>query len=73
MCIVEQVLAAYLRPAVRVRVVALAKYARVRQVVREEVAQLVNAVACYLCSLAVSVKAVYSDNARVRLAVRATH
>ena len=41
---VKQVLAAHLRPAVRVRVVAPAEYARVRQVVREQVAQPVDAV-----------------------------
>lgn len=43
---VKQVLAAHLRPALRVRIVALAEYTRVRQVVREQVAQLVDAVAC---------------------------
>lgn len=36
-------------------IVALAEYARVGQAVREEVAQLVDAAACHLCLLAVSV------------------
>lgn len=43
---VEQVLAAHPRPAVRIRVVAPAKYARVGQVVWEQVAQPVDAVDC---------------------------
>jgi hypothetical protein len=41
---VEQVLAAHARPAVRVRVVAPAEYARLAQVVREQVTQPVDAV-----------------------------
>jgi hypothetical protein len=41
---VDVVLAAQLRPAVRVRIVARAEHARAGQVVREQVAQLVHAV-----------------------------
>jgi hypothetical protein len=40
---VEQVLAAHSRAAVRVRIVAPAEYTRVRQVVREQGAQPVDA------------------------------
>ena len=67
-CMVEQVLAADPRPAVRVRVVAPAEYARVGQVVREEVAQPVNAVDAVACRprlLAVPVQAVDRDDARL--------
>ena len=59
---VKQVLAAHLRPAVRICVVALAEYARVRQVVREQVAQPVHAVARYPRLLTVSVEAVDCNN-----------
>jgi hypothetical protein len=65
---VEQVLAAHARPAVRVGVVAPAEYARVGQVVQEQVAQPVDAVgvvACCLRLLAVSVQAVNRDDAGV--------
>jgi hypothetical protein len=49
----------------RVRVVTPAEYARVRQVLREEIAQPVDAVARRPCLLAVTVEAVYSDNTGV--------
>jgi hypothetical protein len=52
----------------RVCIVALTKYARVREVVREEVAQLVNAAARRLCLLAVSVQAMDGDDTAVKLA-----
>jgi hypothetical protein len=52
-----------------VRIVAPAEYARVRQVVREEVAQPVDAVSRCPCLLAVTVEAVDSDDAGVRSAV----
>jgi hypothetical protein len=60
---VEQILAAHARAVVSVRIVALAEYARVRQVVREKVAQLVDAVPCRPCLFAMSVEAVHSDDA----------
>jgi hypothetical protein len=66
---VKQVLAAHARAAVRVGVVAPAEYARVRQIVREQVAQPVDAVACCPRLLAVSVEAVHSDDAGVRSVV----
>jgi hypothetical protein len=56
------------RPAVRVRVVAPVEYARVWQVVREQVAQpfdVVDAVACRPRLPAVLVQAVDCDDARV--------
>lgn len=71
LCMVEQVLAAHPRPAVRVGVVAPAEYARVGQVVREQVAQpvdavdTVNAAACRPRLLAVPVQAVDRDDARL--------
>jgi len=68
---VVQVLAADLRPAVRVGVVAPAEYARVGQVVREQVAQPVDAVGAAGCRprlLAVPVQAVDCDNAGPMLA-----
>lgn len=68
---VKQVLAAHLRPAVRVRVVAPAEYTRVWQVVREQVAQPVDAVACYSRLLTVSVEAVDRDDAGLVSAVEA--
>jgi hypothetical protein len=66
---VEQVLAAHARAAVCVRIVAPAEYACVRQVVREEVTQPVDAVARCLRFLAVFVEAVHSDDAGVGSAV----
>jgi hypothetical protein len=68
---VEQVLAAHPRPAVRVRVVALAEHTRVGQVVREEVAQPVDAAARRPCLLAVSVQAMDGDDTAVLLAANA--
>jgi hypothetical protein len=68
---VEQVLAAHPRPAVRVRVVAPTEYARVRQVAREEVAQPVDAAACRPCLLAVSVQTMDGDDTVVLLAANA--
>jgi len=65
---VEQVLAAHTRAAVRVGVIAPAEYARVRQVVREQVAQPVDAVGAAACRprlLAVPVQAVDRDDARL--------
>jgi len=56
----------------RVRVVALAKYTRVRQVAQEQVAQPVNAIDAatrYLRLLAVPVQAVHRDDARLVSAV----
>ena len=68
---VVQVLAAHPRPAVRVRVVAPAEYARARQVVRQQVAQPVDVIACCPRLLAVSVQAVDRDDAgRVSAAER---
>jgi hypothetical protein len=60
---VIQVLAAHLRPAVCVRVVAPAEYARARQVVRQQVAQPVHTVARRPRLLAVAVEAMDRDNA----------
>ena len=63
---VEQILAAHTRPAVRVRVVAPAEYARVRQVLWKEVAQpvdAVDAVARRPRLLAVPVQAMDRDDA----------
>jgi hypothetical protein len=68
-CMVEQVLKAHAGAAVCVRIVAPAEYARVGQVVREEVAQPVDAVFRRPRLLAVTVEAVDSDDAGVRLAV----
>jgi hypothetical protein len=67
--VVIEILGAYARVAVRVGVVTPAKYARVRQVVREEVTQPVDAVARCPCLLAVTVEAVDSDDAGVWSAV----
>jgi hypothetical protein len=59
--------------SMRVRIVSPAKYARVGQVMREEVAQPVDTVVRRPCFLAVSVQAMDSDDAGARLAVeRAT-
>ena len=69
---VEQVLAAHTRAAVRVGVVAPAEYARVGQVVREQVAQpvdAVDAVARRPRLLAVPVQAVDCDDAKLVSAV----
>jgi hypothetical protein len=68
---VEQVLAAHAGAAMHVCIVAPAEYARVGQVVREEVAQPVNAAACRPCLLAVSVQAVDGDDTAVFLAANA--
>jgi hypothetical protein len=65
-CMAEQVLVAHVRAAVRVRVVAPAKYARVWQVMQEQVAQpigAVNAVTRRSRLLAVFVQAVYRNDA----------
>ena len=73
---VEQVLAAHPRPAVCVRIVAPAEYARIGEVVREQVAQPVDAVdtvdvaACRPRLLAVPVQAVDRDDARLASAAR---
>jgi hypothetical protein len=53
-------------------IVAPAVYARVRQVVWEEIAQPVDAVACRLRHFAVSVQAMDRHNARAGLAVDRT-
>jgi hypothetical protein len=63
--VVIEVLGAHARAAMRVGVVAPAEYARVRQVVREKVAQPVDAVARHPRLLIVSVEAVYSGDAGV--------
>jgi hypothetical protein len=65
----EEVLTAHAGAAMCVRIVAPAEYARVQQVVREEVAQPVDAVSRCPCLLAVTVEAVHSDDAGVRSAV----
>lgn len=70
LCMVVQVLAAHPRPAVRVGVVAPAEYARLRQVVRQQVAQPVHAVTRRPCLLAVAVQAVDRDDTRHVLAVK---
>jgi hypothetical protein len=62
-----KVLRTHVRTAVRVRIVAPAEYARVREIMREEVAQPVDAVVRRPCLLAVSVQAVHSDNAVIEL------
>jgi hypothetical protein len=56
----------------RVRIVAPAKYACIWQVVREKIAQPIDAVVRCPRLLAVSVQAVDSDNARVALVGRKT-
>jgi hypothetical protein len=53
-----------------IRIVAPAKYARVRQVVRKEVAQPVDAVARRPCLFVVSVQTMDSDDAQIGLARR---
>ena len=57
------------RATMCIRIVAPAEYARVGEVVREEVAEPVDAVARRPGLLAVSVQAMDSDDARVGLAV----
>jgi hypothetical protein len=69
--VVIEVLGADARAAVRVRIVAPAEYARVGEVVREEVAQPVNAAARRPCLLAVSVQAMDGDDTAVELAANA--
>ena len=69
---VEQILAAHTRAAVCVRVIALAEYARIGEVAREQVAQLVDAVDAAARRprlLAVPVQAVDRDDARLVSAV----
>jgi hypothetical protein len=70
--VVIEVLRAHARAAVCVRIVALAKDARVREVVREEVAQPVDAAARCPRLLAMSVQAINGDDTAVGLAVDAT-
>jgi hypothetical protein len=62
---VEEVLTAHARGAMCIRIVAPAEYACVRQVVREEVAQPVDAVARRPRLLVVSVQTMDGDDARV--------
>jgi hypothetical protein len=69
--VVIEVLRAHARAAVCVRIVAPAEYARVGEVVREEVAQPVNAAARRPCLLAMSVQAMDGDDTAVGLAVNA--
>jgi hypothetical protein len=69
--VVVEVLRAHTRAAVRVCIVAPAEYARVGQVVREEVAQPVDAAACRPGLLAVSVQAMDGDDTAVLLAATA--
>jgi hypothetical protein len=69
--VVIEVLRAYARTAVRVRIIAPAEYARVGQVVREEIAQPVDAASRRPCLLAVSVQAMNSDDAAADLAANA--
>jgi hypothetical protein len=65
------VLAAHAGAAMRVFIVALAEYARVKEVVREEVAQPVDAAARCPRLLAVFVQAMIGDDTAIRLAVNA--
>lgn len=51
------------RPGVRVRVVARAEYARVRYVVRKQVAQPVHVIACHLLLIAMAVQVMARDDA----------
>jgi hypothetical protein len=62
---VEQVLAAHAGAAMRVCIVAPTKYARVGQVVREEVSEPVNTVVRRPRLLAVSVQTMDGDNTTV--------
>jgi hypothetical protein len=65
--VVKKVLTTNPRPAVRVRIVALAEYARAGQIVREQVARPVDAVARRPRLLAVAVQAVDRDDAAAAL------
>jgi hypothetical protein len=69
---VEQVLAADPRAAMYVRVVAPTKHTRVRQVVREEVAQPADAIARCPRLLAVAVEAMHGNDTGVRSAFECT-
>jgi hypothetical protein len=69
--VIIEVLGAHARAAMCVRIVAPADYAGVGQVVREEVAQPVDAVARRPCLLAMSVQAMDGDNTAVELAANA--
>jgi hypothetical protein len=69
--VVIEVLRAHARAAVCVRIVAPAEYARVGEVVREEVAQPVDAAARCPRLLAMSVQAMNGDDTAVGLAVNA--
>jgi hypothetical protein len=69
--VVIEVLKAHARAAVCVRIVAPAEYARVGEVVREEVAQPIDAAARCPRLLAVSVQVMDSDDTAVGLAVNA--
>jgi hypothetical protein len=69
--VVIEVLRAHARAAVCVRVVAPAEDARVWEVVREEVAQPVDAAARCPRLLAMSVQAMNRDNTAIGLAVNA--
>lgn len=62
---VKKVLAAHARAAMRVGIVTPAEDACVRQIVREQVVQPVNAVACCPRLIAVSIEAVHSNDAEV--------
>jgi hypothetical protein len=66
-----EVLGADARAAVRVRIIAPAEYARVRQIMREEVAQPVSAAARRPCLLVVSVQAMDGNDTPVLLAATA--
>ena len=68
---VEHLFTAHARAAVRARIVAPAKYARVRKIVGEKVAEPVDVVACCLRLLAVSVQAMDGDDTAVLLAAKA--
>jgi hypothetical protein len=67
--VVIEVLRAYARTALCVRIVALAEYACVGQVVQENVAQSVDAVACRPRRFVVSVQAMDCHDARAGSAV----
>jgi hypothetical protein len=67
--VVIEVLRAHARAAVCICIVAPAEYARVREVVREEVAQPVDAAARRPCLLAMSVQAMDGDDTAVGLVV----
>jgi hypothetical protein len=66
---VEQVLAAHARAAMRIRIIAPAKYTRVGEVVWKEIAEPVDAVNRRPGLLAVSVQSMDSDDAPVGLTV----